>query len=83
MSWACNQCGACCRALTRGMLVHDLSHLAEPDGVCRHLDRDTNCCRIYETRPSACRVTPAHAPAALREGCRVLHLAVYRTEWDG
>lgn len=26
------------------------------DGVCRHLDLDTNECRIYESRPEVCRI---------------------------
>lgn len=82
MTWACNQCGACCRALGRGMLVGDVAALDSGDGVCRHLDRETNACRIYDTRPGVCRVTAAVRPEALREGCRVLHLAIYRTEWD-
>lgn len=79
-AWECNGCGACCRALATGLLSDPEAARAldSGDGVCRHLERSTNRCTIYETRPACCRVTPAHAPEALTEGCRVLRLAIYR-----
>jgi Fe-S-cluster containining protein len=81
MTWTCTQCGACCRALRLGILAADTSELPiDDDGVCGNLDRETNLCRIYDTRPSCCRVTVAHAPEALTEGCNTLHLAVYGQE---
>lgn len=81
MTWTCTQCGACCRALKLGVLAGDVSALpVAADGVCEHLDRETNLCRIYDTRPICCRVTVAHSPAALTDGCNTLHLAVYGQE---
>ena len=80
VTWECNGCGACCRALATGLLSDPEAARAldSGDGVCRHLERSTNRCTIYETRPACCRVTPAHAPEALVEGCRVLRLAIFR-----
>ena len=49
----CTRCGACCRNLVKSPI---LAQLDRGDGVCRHLDHDTNLCRIYETRPKVCRV---------------------------
>lgn len=83
MTWACNQCGACCRGLALGLLAGDGAALHDGDGVCRHLDRETNRCTVYETRPACCRVTPAHDPAELARGCGTLHLAVYGQPWAG
>lgn len=80
-AWTCTQCGACCRALKLGILAGDVSELPiDADGVCGNLDRATNLCRIYDTRPSCCRVTVAHSPEALNHGCNTLHLAVYGQE---
>ena len=50
----CTRCGACCRHLGKSPF---LSQLDRGDGICRHLDGDTNLCRIYETRPPICRVS--------------------------
>ena len=85
MTWACTQCGACCRALATGLLaVHeDARALDSGDGVCCHLDRATSLCTIYETRPAICRVTPEHDRTELRRGCSALHLAVYGQEREG
>ena len=84
MTWACNACGACCRALGSGLLASHADELPrDADGACSHLDRATNLCTVYATRPAACRVTPAHRPEALRQGCATLHLAVYGQPWQG
>ena len=50
----CTRCGACCRNLGKSSLF---SQLDRGDGVCRHLDVNTNLCQIYETRPKICRVS--------------------------
>ena len=50
----CTRCGACCRNLDKSPL---LAGLDRGDGVCRHLDTDSNLCQIYETRPKICRVS--------------------------
>jgi Fe-S-cluster containining protein len=39
-------------------------------GACAFLDRDTNLCRIYETRPQACRDYPFTAKEPQPE-CRL------------
>ena len=49
----CNRCGACCRNVGNVALY---AHLDRGDGVCLHLNINTNLCRIYETRPQICRI---------------------------
>lgn len=52
-AFPCSSCGACCRrvgAITAGKA------LDRGDGICMHLDTDTNLCTIYETRSDICRV---------------------------
>ena len=49
----CQRCAACC-SLVGGTALG--KSLALPDGSCRHLDKQTNLCSIYEHRPSFCRV---------------------------
>lgn len=51
----CSKCGLCCR------LVGMLDEIPEPlecdeSGVCIYLDKDTNLCTIYDSRPLICRV---------------------------
>lgn len=53
-AFPCNACGACCRNLRGAPLYADLDR---GDGVCRHLDAESNLCRIYATRPSICRTS--------------------------
>jgi Fe-S-cluster containining protein len=50
MKFLCSQCGACCRNISKLGLPHN------GDGVCSYLNRETNKCSIYETRPDICRV---------------------------
>ena len=49
----CTRCGACCRNLGKSPLF---TQLDRGDGVCRHLNINTNLCGIYGTRPNICRV---------------------------
>lgn len=49
----CDQCGLCCIGLDKKKITAELH---DGDGICRHLDRDTMRCSIYETRPVFCRV---------------------------
>ncbi|UOP04516.1 YkgJ family cysteine cluster protein [Conchiformibius kuhniae] len=49
----CTACGLCCR---RVHLSDKTAWLNRGDGVCRHLDGQTNLCRIYAQRPLVCRV---------------------------
>jgi len=50
MEFLCSQCGACCRNVSGSGLPHDIN------GVCSHLNKKTNKCSIYNTRPEECRV---------------------------
>ena len=68
-NWHCiKQCGACCHLdpqdrpelsdyLSPEELKHYLSLVGE-EGWCINFDHDTRECKIYEQRPSFCRVTP-------------------------
>ena len=53
-AFPCNACGACCRSLG-GVSIY--AKLDRGDGVCRHLDDESNLCRIYVERPTICRVS--------------------------
>lgn len=61
----CSGCGSCCKrafVLRDWFAEHDIEINA--DGSCEHLTAD-NRCRIYDTRPSFCRVgnaKPADMP---------------------
>jgi hypothetical protein len=69
-TWQCvHSCGACCflapddrpdlaKYLTPEQLSHYLS-LVGADGWCINYDKKTRICRIYDSRPDFCRVTPA------------------------
>ena len=50
MEFLCSQCSACCRSIAHLDLPHN------GDGVCLNLDKKTNKCSIYETRPIICQV---------------------------
>jgi uncharacterized protein len=50
MKFSCSQCGACCRNVTGLDLPQD------KHGVCLNLDKKTNKCSIYDSRPEICRV---------------------------
>ena len=68
LAWQCiSGCGACCR-LDPGERPEALAALGAEeqelylsmvgaDGWCRHYDTGGQRCRIYESRPSFCRVT--------------------------
>ena len=66
-SWQCiSGCGACCRLdpSQRGEALDALNAeqrqqylaMVGPDGWCIHFDTGGRRCRIYDTRPSFCRV---------------------------
>lgn len=54
MNFPCIQCGECCRHAGD---VPQLAPRTAADGVCLHLDKSTNRCTIYETRPNVCNVS--------------------------
>lgn len=51
----CDQCGACCRALSDSAIYASLNR---GDGVCKYLDG--NLCSIYENRPLLCRIDESY-----------------------
>ncbi|MGL4849575.1 MAG: YkgJ family cysteine cluster protein [Clostridium sp.] len=48
----CDKCGLCCRNLDN----ENFKELHDGDGICRHLDKRNNMCKIYESRPTICNV---------------------------
>lgn len=50
--YLCDDCGECCKHFNPAQ--HDID-LVDEDGVCKYLDKKTNLCTIYETRPYFCR----------------------------
>ena len=53
MTFPCDCCGLCCQNLHRSPLYADLHY---GDGICRHFNRKTNKCKIYDTRPDKCNI---------------------------
>ncbi|WP_169753006.1 YkgJ family cysteine cluster protein [Campylobacter mucosalis] len=53
MSFNCDSCGLCCLNI-RG--IKELENFMQSDGSCVNLDKDTKLCKIYDTRPTICRV---------------------------
>lgn len=49
----CSQCGLCCKHVN---LSPQTAFLDRGDGLCQHLNLNTNLCSIYENRPSICNV---------------------------
>ncbi|MBR1728262.1 MAG: YkgJ family cysteine cluster protein [Selenomonadaceae bacterium] len=49
----CEKCGCCCRKVGE---VFFAKYLALSDGSCKHLDQNSNLCKIYDQRPIFCRV---------------------------
>lgn len=52
-SFPCYACGQCCRYVDKSTQT---AYLSRGDGVCRHLDEQSNLCMIYEHRPLVCQV---------------------------
>ena len=53
----CDRCGLCCRSIGGIELLRELN---DGTGVCRYLDRSTNLCSIYASRPLLCNVDEAY-----------------------
>ena len=49
----CEKCGCCCRNIGKAEFAENM---ALPDGSCKFLDKTSNLCGIYESRPIFCRV---------------------------
>lgn len=54
VTFKCDKCGLCCRHLD--LFGEAYAHLNRGDGICYHLDLDTNLCKIYSHRPLICNV---------------------------
>ncbi|MDY5185489.1 YkgJ family cysteine cluster protein [Helicobacter trogontum] len=64
MSFLCTKCGACCRNI-RG--IKELESYDLGNGVCTHLDIQTNQCKIYANRPMICRVEAMYEKVFFRQ----------------
>jgi len=56
------QCGACCFLGASDppddpAIAAQLTEMTASDGWCKHFDKETRGCTIYETRPSFCRTS--------------------------
>ena len=49
----CSKCGACCRSIAGIELFRDMD---DGSGTCKFLDKDSNLCKIYNSRPLFCNV---------------------------
>ncbi|UXZ05860.1 YkgJ family cysteine cluster protein [Moraxella nasicaprae] len=52
-TFPCTACGQCCRRIHLSEMT---AFLDRGDGICHHLDCQTNLCQIYNDRPLVCRV---------------------------
>ena len=52
-NFPCERCGICCRNIGNAYFAKEM---VLPNGVCNHLDEESNLCRIYSTRPIFCNV---------------------------
>lgn len=57
MKFPCAKCGLCCKHVDRSSHTEWLNR---GDGVCRHLNRETSLCEIYEDRPNICRIDSSY-----------------------
>lgn len=83
----CNQelCGLKCRLVT---LYPQYKHLDRGDGICVHLDTETNLCEIYDIRPTQCKREDTYddmpgyrSPDLFNNGYELQH-SVRTYEWD-
>ena len=51
--FSCDACGICCRHING---IKELGNFMLDDGSCVNLDKTSNLCKIYETRPQICRI---------------------------
>lgn len=51
--FVCDCCGICCKHI-KG--IKELENFVLDDESCINLDKNTNLCKIYDTRPTICRV---------------------------
>lgn len=57
MEFTCTKCGICCRHIEN---IKELAKFNDGTGVCINLDKETNLCKIYDTRPIICRVKESY-----------------------
>lgn len=90
MSFPCTSCGACCaRVLGRAFpVLKAMGAVENPGDPCANYDPSTKLCKIYETRPTVCRVDDLRPPFTpvkqwydfVEDQCDNAHRAVYGTE---
>ncbi len=49
----CDKCGLCCQNLKEVSIKNKLDR---GDGICRHFDKKSHMCKIYNNRPLICNV---------------------------
>lgn len=49
----CSSCGLCCQNIAN---IEELKEFDLGNGVCIHFDSISNSCKIYNNRPTICRV---------------------------
>ncbi|WP_302054282.1 YkgJ family cysteine cluster protein [Macrococcoides canis] len=54
INFPCDKCGLCCKSLHMSKEYDDLNR---GDGICIHLDLESNLCLIYDERPEKCNVS--------------------------
>ncbi len=69
----CQQCGCCCRSLSKSELYRDLDR---GDGICQYLDTKTNLCQIYQNRPLKCNVDEMYDQVFSKQMDRTEYYAV-------
>ncbi len=82
-SWQCVACGSCCKQIPVHPELVELE-FDRGDGVCKHLGSD-ELCRVYESRPKACRVDRSDDPDNLARACAFANRVgiVSREKWEG
>ncbi len=60
----CTSCGACCKNI-KG--IKELESFDLGNGICKHLDMQSNTCKIYENRPEICRVSVMYEKMYFRQ----------------
>ncbi len=57
LEFPCDKCGLCCEHLSGLELYQDLDN---GTGVCRHFNKSTRLCNIYQNRPQKCNINASY-----------------------
>lgn len=64
MDFPCTKCGACCKNIAG---IKELESYDLGNGVCKHLDTQSNECKIYANRPMICRIETMYEKVYFRQ----------------